>query len=246
MTQLYLLLLCLISFGALAQDEYEWPIGGHLTEEQKENAREIEDFLETQNPRVVERIRQSPQAYIKFIEEPLKKIREHRKNCNGVARYSIQRDKEEIIRLFNDNWYWLIATGTEFDPAMFLNTGDKQLRGKSKSDSKIFVYCVQGKPVAFIAYYKVGPHTGKFRFVGNNKYDDKNYEHVEQLVQFAINDLKKMGVYQIELITRLNNVRDIALYKKLGFREIDRFGDDEEHEDRYVELRKSFILEGDV
>lgn len=248
MRYLYSLGLCLLSLYTFnsysdSKPQSKQDRAASISPELKiEFMREVSDFLETQDPAVLAELKKDKEAYKQFLKEVSREILARRgKKCNGIVRYSIARDKEHILKLFADNWYWFVATGTYFDPEGFLNTGEKELQGKGKSDAKIFVYCLQGKPLAFISYYKLGT-LGKLQFVGNDKENTANYEYVEKLVQFALDDLRKMGANRVELLTRTDNLNDRALYKKLGFSEVDYYGeDDEDEEDKYVELRKLLV-----
>lgn len=199
--------------------------------------RELQDLLETQEPAIATRDREDIEFASRLTREPLDKNVAEGEECNGIVRYSVSRDKEHIINLFRDNWYWMVADGASFDPEEFLNTGDKHLLGHNKKDAKIFVYCIHGVPVAFIAYYKAAPYAGKIRFVGNNK-TDPNYLYVTLLVKFALDDMKKMGLRSAELVTRTNNIFDLSLYKELGFQKNRAFEDD--GEGKYVDLIKFF------
>lgn len=250
MKQIYMLAVSLLSLSAVtfysagaAHDKSEDRNKKTLTEERREMLRELEDHIANLDPRDAKRAREDKEFLEQITGEALDKIVAHRgKNCNGIVRYSAQRDKEGILQIFADNWYWLVADGVGFLPEDFLNAGDKELRGKNREDSKIFIYCLHGKPVVFIAYYTVGS-IGKVRMLGNDKKNGSVYQYVEQLMQFALDDMKKMGARSVELATRVDNELDIDLYKQLGFVEIERYGDeyDEDGKDKYIAFTKYFI-----
>jgi RimJ/RimL family protein N-acetyltransferase len=151
--------------------------------------------------------------------------------CQGIALYDIQRDRQEILRLFKENWYWLIPEDTPFSAEQFLDPHLLNRTGENKDASKIFVYCLENRPIGFVAYYKQSPTTARLRFIAvDQPYRGKGYS--QELMNAALDDMKKEGITKVNLITRTNNQPARKLYTRLGFKQI-------EEEDGYVHFEKS-------
>lgn len=151
--------------------------------------------------------------------------------CNGMALYSPARDKARLLTLFKDNWYWLVPEGSSFSAERFLDTGSKKARGESEDDSKIFVYCADNKAVGFVSYYKENFYRGRLRFIAIDK-DYRGRGYSEKLMDFALQDMHKMGLRLVQLVTRTNNEPAKKLYERLNFHEF-------WHDDHYVRFEKS-------
>lgn len=151
--------------------------------------------------------------------------------CEGIALYNPTRDKQFLLKLFSDNWYWLVPHGLSFSAEKFLDRGTKKSAGETEEDSKIFVYCVQNKPVGFVAYHKELFYKGRLRFIAIDK-DHRGRGYSEKLMNFAMDDMKNMGLRLVQLVTRTNNEPAKKLYNKLGFYDF-------WHDDQYVRFEKS-------
>lgn len=149
--------------------------------------------------------------------------------CQGIQLYSPARDRQALITLFKDNWYWLIPDTTIFSVETFLDQNTK-LQGTNKDDNKILVYCVDNKPIGMVAYYDDSYYRGQLRFIVVDKeYRGKGYS--KELMNYALNDMKKRGLSKVRLLTRTNNDPARKLYLKLGFKELPPKGG-------YVEFEK--------
>ncbi len=248
MNQRYVYIMLFAGFWVLSSYSAEETAGepaGKVSQEAREIARELTNYMRELNrtsPGAIDQLKSNKEAYRKFVLEQMKEIQKKREHCEGIMRYSEKRDKDALLQIYADNWYWLVADGVDFDPENFLSTGNRSLDGKNRKDAKILVYCRGGKPIAFVAYHLTSyPQIGAIRILGNNK-DTEDYEYVEKLLQFALDDLEKMGAKIVDLSTRLDNARDLAVYEKLGFIQGGTYGDDDEDgEHKYVELTKPFL-----
>lgn len=137
---------------------------------------------------------------------------------NGIIDFKYARDKQDVLQLMQDNWYWLISS-PDFDADFMLRErapSNKDLTYKGKLTIKVLR---KGKKlIGFVAYYKKSPHQGHlFLLSVDKKFRRKGY--AEQLAKHAIDELKKMGATWIQVPTRLNNVKARTLYNKLGMEE---------------------------
>lgn len=137
----------------------------------------------------------------------------------GIYEYSCTKDKQFICTFFKENWYWLIHDySLTFSPEYML---DK--RAASQKDPRtvgilrVKTYRVKGQPVGFVAYYPSELYTGRLLFLGV----DKQYRSrgiARKLTQYALDDLKRLGVKTIWINTRTDNTPGRKLYESLGFK----------------------------
>lgn len=146
--------------------------------------------------------------------------------------YDEAKDKQSIIDFYNTEWYegsdryWLLHSDeSNFDPEFML-------RYKAPNENPLYlghlvikVLRINDKFVGFTAYYKETPTLGWLLFLAVKKeYRGKGY--AKMLAQYAINDLESMGSDAVKLITRSNNLGAQSIYRKLGFEEVGREGDE--------------------
>lgn len=139
--------------------------------------------------------------------------------CEGIVPYKPSRDRVALLKLFADNWYWLVPESSTFSAERFLtkSASYEETDPLDPDVSKIMVYCHNGQPIGFVAYDKQSFYKGRLRFIVlDEKYRGKGYS--EKLMKYAMNDLKKMGSTVVDLITRTNNQSAQKLYKRLDFR----------------------------
>lgn len=154
------------------------------------------------------------------------------KVLDGVLLYNKERDSEFIRRLFKENWNWLIPEGQGFALDAFL---DLRPTRPGKPVSTIKVLYENNKPIGFTAYQKENFYTGEFRFLAvDTPYRGKGYS--QKLMCHALQELRSQGLSRVELQTRLDNKPALALYEKLGFKELWR-------DAPYVRFERS-LLEG--
>lgn len=137
------------------------------------------------------------------------------KPCAGIQSYVPERDRDIIIQLFSDNWYWLVPDNDPFSIERFLDQSNNR-QGNGPDDTKIFVYCHNGKPVGMVSYYKESLDAGRLRSIVIEQ-AQRGKGISEKLMDHAMNDMKKMGLSKVTLITRTNNQGAIKLYDKLNF-----------------------------
>ena len=147
---------------------------------------------------------------------------------NGIVDFVESRDLVAVKSMFSNNWQWLgmdDAQDTEFID---------NLTGYEEGNFKVLR--INGMTVGCIAYWydeapsqysSIDDVEGRIWYlVVDNSFHHKGCG--EQLMNFAINDMRAHGVTEVTLCTRKDNVVARKLYEqKFGF---------EEEEEKYVEL----------
>ncbi|MGB8467978.1 MAG: GNAT family N-acetyltransferase [Candidatus Babeliales bacterium] len=132
--------------------------------------------------------------------------------------FDYKRDSAFILDMFQKNWYWLIAEGSDFSPEYFLLNRASSKQPQHLGNETIKVLYKGGTPVGFTSYYKVKFYKGKVHFVlVNEQFRSQGYGL--QLVTYAINALVAQGCTEITLVTRENNFSAQKIYKRAGFEE---------------------------
>lgn len=138
-----------------------------------------------------------------------------------ISEYQEARDKAEILALFKSDWHWLTASD-DYDPVFMLdnhapNKRDARFYGKLQ----IKILREQNQFLGFVAYYQKTLAEGQILFV-DIKPEFRGKRYAEKLMRYAENELRKMGVSMINLVTRTTNHRAQALYNRLGYIVIER------------------------
>jgi len=146
-----------------------------------------------------------------------------------VYEFNFERDTQAVLKLFSDNWYWLLATPSDEEfPAYYLNDLNFMLKYHSPNTDirnagrlKIKTLRDDGELAGFTTYYKDPSGKGHIQFLAvSEKFRGKGFG--EQLMRYALYDLKKMGVKHIELFTRPTNYAAQKVYHKVGMNETHR------------------------
>jgi len=151
--------------------------------------------------------------------------------CNGIAMYQDTRDREAVLKMFHDNWYWLINEQSTFSPEHFLTYRSPTKKLKDYGTSRIFVYCVDNQPVGFVAWNPLSFYKGRLHLIAVQK-DHRGKGISKQLMKAATEDMKRRGISEVTLITRTNNEPAKNLYKRLCYEEYWRDND-------FVRFKKS-------
>ncbi|MCX5922897.1 MAG: GNAT family N-acetyltransferase [Candidatus Dependentiae bacterium] len=149
---------------------------------------------------------------------------------SSIIAYDAVRDRQNIKDFFTTDRYWLLSSD-DYNVDMMLDH-------KAPNDNPLYVGALNikvlrenGQFVGFAAYYKKTPTEGMLLFLAVKKeFRGKGYG--AKLAQYALDDLKKMGISKVTLVTRTNNLSAQAVYRKLGFAETSR-------DDGYVYFAKS-------
>lgn len=143
-----------------------------------------------------------------------------------IILYNAQRDRAEVLDIFEQNWYWLTSQSRQegYSPEYRF---DNLLSSDNPSYAKplqVYVYRLDKQVAGFITLYKENFFSGKILHLGV----DRSYRKrgiATALVNFALRKIKSMGCTQAVLVTRVNNTRARNLYTKLGFVETGIQGD---------------------
>ena len=135
---------------------------------------------------------------------------------NGIQDYNEARDTQDILEIFKADKYWLLSS-PDYSPEHMLST-----RSPNKDDARYFgklsikVLREADKLVGFVAYYMKNFFIGTVLFLDvKPKFRGKGY--AQQLMRYAIDELKKQGASIVTLVTRSENHSAQAVYKKMGF-----------------------------
>jgi len=136
---------------------------------------------------------------------------------NNIQDYKPSRDREFILNLFKNNWYWLTANDSLKPEKILDSLSLFYPDGSHKADITIKVNLENNQPTGFIAYYKKKLYQGYVQFMAvDEKYRGKGY--AQKLLSYAIEDLKNRDCIKVRMLTRMSNLPARAVYTKLGFK----------------------------
>lgn len=147
-----------------------------------------------------------------------------------------ERDIHDIEKIFNEDFYWLTTRDTYDVPAMLTRrTSDFT---NPAFNNNMFIYVMRDKAtdglIGFVTFFKLSFYKGQVLFLSINKaFRGKGYGR--ELVNYALEQMKDMGIMKATLFTRLNNKPARSLYESLGFKETSRVGDVGLYYDLYLQ-----------
>ena len=133
-----------------------------------------------------------------------------------IQDYNAARDTQEILDIFKQDRYWLLSS-PDYSPEHMLQTSSP-----NKDDARYFgklsikVLREADKFVGFVAYYMKNFFIGTVLFL-DVKPEFRGKGYAQQLMRYAIEQLKKKGASIVTLVTRSENHSAQAVYKKMGF-----------------------------
>lgn len=134
-----------------------------------------------------------------------------------IVDYNPTAHREFILELISSNWYWLVSGNKPFDAAYFLDHKAPYKDPIYEGLSQIKVLEVNHKPCGFVAYNLEPESRGRIHFlVIDTMCRSKGYSKI--LINYAINQLRDLGVVKIFLTTRTENEIAHILYKRYGFK----------------------------
>jgi len=131
------------------------------------------------------------------------------------------RDTQDIVQLFNQNYYWLVPFPDYSPQAMLKERSPKIGDPFWRNKQNIKVARKKNKFFGFIAYHIKTPTQGFIHFLVITQ-DARNKGYGKLLLTYAINDLFAHGAQTIDLVTRTNNFPAQKLYTSVGFTETSR------------------------
>jgi len=128
------------------------------------------------------------------------------------------RDTEEILKIFEDDWYWLIES-EDYSPEFML---ENRAPGKDPlyvGSLHIKVLREQDKLIGFAAYYMKKKRLCQLLFLAvSSTFRGKGYG--EQLVRYVLEDAVNLGADRVYLVTRTANFPAQRLYNRVGFTQV--------------------------
>jgi len=151
-----------------------------------------------------------------------------------IYEFNASRDTAAIMDIFNQNWYWLLASENS-SPAFMIKhrTPDANPMHFGSLHIKVLY---EGQPetsfdklrtnggkenklAGFTAYYMETQQQGRLLFLAvAHEFRGKGYGKV--LAEYAMQEMFKMGATHIALWTRVSNLPAQRIYKELGFKEM--------------------------
>ncbi len=146
-----------------------------------------------------------------------------------IYEFQFERDTQPILKLFTDNWYWLLATpdDTEF-PAYYLKELHFMLKHRAPQAHALYAGRLSIKTLrdndtlaGFVTYHKDAAGKGVVQFLAvDSAYRGRGYG--EQLMRYALDDLKSKGAKHVDLFTRTTNYAAQKIYNNVGMHETKR------------------------
>ncbi|KKP29756.1 MAG: Ribosomal protein S18 alanine N-acetyltransferase [candidate division TM6 bacterium GW2011_GWF2_30_66] len=136
-----------------------------------------------------------------------------------ITDFVYSRDAESILKIFDKDWYWLVASSREeYSPDFMLKNRayDRDPAHFGKLDIKVLRE--NNKLAGFTAYFNKKIYEGFLLYVGVDR-DFRGEGYGEKLTNYAVEDMFANGCNIVKLITRTENIKARSLYKKLGFEE---------------------------
>lgn len=153
--------------------------------------------------------------------------------ADSITDYNPQRDRDDVLSIFKTDWYWLIPDETtDFSPEYVIDNRASSKKPEHKGNLIIKVCRAHGEFCGFVAYHQDASYKGRILFLATApRYRGKGFG--KKLLYFAIKDLFNRGCVVINIFTRVNNERALALYYQAGFKESWR-------NEKYIRLSKSY------
>ncbi len=138
----------------------------------------------------------------------------HMAEHGSIYEFNAERDTQDILNLFDQNWYWLIANEGS-SPAFYLKYRTPNENPAYFGKMNIKVLREDDKCVGFVTYYMEQPKEWRLLFLAvDEKYRGKGYGTM--LARYAMDKMTQAGAEKIGLWTRLSNPAQ-SIYTKLGF-----------------------------
>lgn len=136
----------------------------------------------------------------------------------GIYTYVPEKDRDFILKVFKENWDWLVNS-TNYSPEYTFDNLASDLQPSSKGNLIVKVYYENSQPAGFVAYHKNPFYEGFVLFLAVDKcFRSRGY--ARKLLQYAIDDLKKQGSAFVRLVTRVDNQSARKVYEGMGFKPI--------------------------
>lgn len=138
-----------------------------------------------------------------------------------IVDFDDARDTDDIVKLFEENRYWLTTSNETSIAYLLKNRTPSKNEPQYAGTMEIKVLRDNEGFKGFVTYYKQNFYTAQLLFLAvPEKFRGRGY--AQKLMDYALDDLKKMGVSNVWLVTRTNNTAAQKVYKRIGLQETSR------------------------
>lgn len=138
-------------------------------------------------------------------------------NKGPIYEFNAERDTQAMMDIFNQNWYWLLAS-PDSSPTFMLKHRTPDTNPLHFGSLHIKVLREQNKLMGFTAYFMENQEEGRILFVAvAHEFRGKGYGKL--LTERAMKELFALGATHLALWTRVSNLPAQRIYKDLGFKE---------------------------
>jgi ribosomal protein S18 acetylase RimI-like enzyme len=136
-----------------------------------------------------------------------------------IYTFNASRDTKEMIDIFHQDWYWLLAS-EESSPAFMLKhrTWDSNPLHFGLMHIKVLRED-NDKLAGFTTYYMETKTQGRVLFLAVGK-DFRGKGYGKTLILHAMQELFNLGADHIALWTRIANLPAQKIYREIGFKEM--------------------------
>jgi ribosomal protein S18 acetylase RimI-like enzyme len=151
---------------------------------------------------------------------------QHQNQEYKISDYNADRDYQDMVKLFQEDWYWLSAREYDKEHLDFtINTGSPN-EFEPRYFGKMHFNVMRDKHnnfIGFISFYMKNFHEGTVLYLAiRPEFRGKRY--AEKLLDSACHELQKQGAHIVSLVTWVNNKQGNKLYPRYGFKEVRREG----------------------
>lgn len=151
--------------------------------------------------------------------------------ADGIKPYDAKRDRAAVIKIFNDEWDWLLPD-REYSVENMLDLKRASYDHSYDGKLQMYVYRDGRKTVGFTAFYKIKFYHGQILFLAIDK-DYRRKGYARKLFKYDVDSLISQGCFRLLVITRPWNDKAKALYVSEGFEET------AESDDKFIRLEKN-------
>lgn len=141
----------------------------------------------------------------------------------SIIEFDEARDTQEILDLFEQNWYWLVADD-DYSPEFMLKYRAPKQDVIWAGRMHIKVLREHDQFIGFIAYYMKANNVWFLNFLAI-KPEFRGKRYADRLMRYALDDMRAMGAARVDLITRPSNTSAQKVYNRNGFELTDQEGD---------------------
>jgi len=134
----------------------------------------------------------------------------------GVVSYQASRDRAAVIKLYQDNMYWVAREGSLASIEALLDTKTPTPHTADYGIARNYVYLLAGKPVGFVSWFPESFYKARLHIIVVDA-DYRGRGISDALMNYAMDDIKRQGMSSVNLITRMGNTSARKLYERLNY-----------------------------